>query len=288
VPTASPIAQFTGDEMIRFFAALAALAFASGSALAADLPLPAPVYKAPPLPAPTWTGCYVDAGGGYGLWNVDQHTETFPGLVPTSFPDITDGGRGWLGRFGGGCDYQFGLGGLGNFVIGAFGDYDVMGLQGTNSFQNIGLGGAAGPPTSGVANESSAWYAGARVGYLVTPALLAYGAGGYTQTRFDQVNLTFSATGAPANAFLPSTTFNGWFIGSGYEYALNFSWLPISIPGLFWKTEYRFAEYQTQDVRLLGPGATPGFAQHQSPFVQTVTSSLVWRFNLNGPMVMPH
>ena len=41
---------------------------ALGSANAADLPMPAPVYKAPP-PAPVynWTGCYIGGGGGYAL-----------------------------------------------------------------------------------------------------------------------------------------------------------------------------------------------------------------------------
>ena len=45
-------------------AALVTLA-ALGSAGAADLPMPAPAYKAlpPPLPVYNWTGCYV--GGGY-------------------------------------------------------------------------------------------------------------------------------------------------------------------------------------------------------------------------------
>src|SRR5208282_4006145 len=106
-------------------ASFACVALASGSALAADMPLKA---ELPPAPAPTWTGCYVDAGAGYGMWNIDQHTETLPGLVTTS-TTITDGGRGWLGRFGGGCDYQFSLPNLGNFVIGAFGDYDIMSLN---------------------------------------------------------------------------------------------------------------------------------------------------------------
>ena len=56
--------------------------------------------------APAWTGCYVDAGVGYGLFNQKQHTETFPGLAPTTAGDFDDGGNGWLGRMGAGCDYQ--------------------------------------------------------------------------------------------------------------------------------------------------------------------------------------
>jgi outer membrane immunogenic protein len=127
----------------------------SGSAFAADMSPPPPAFKAPP-PPPSWTGCYLDAGFGYGMWNQDTTSETFPGLVPTTAL-TTLGGRGWLGRFGGGCDYQFSVAGLGNFVIGAFGDYDVMDINGTwedDFFLNAGK-----------ERQSAAWYAGARLGY---------------------------------------------------------------------------------------------------------------------------
>ena len=70
------------------FASSIALALVSGSALAADLyPMKAPT------PAPlTWTGCYVDGGVGYGMWNQDHYVETTSGLVPESGTS-TDGGR---------------------------------------------------------------------------------------------------------------------------------------------------------------------------------------------------
>lgn len=87
------------------FASLAAIALASSSAHAADL---APVYKSPsppPPPAPTlsWTGCYGDGGGGYGLWTLDQQGRNAAGA---SLPGSTIGGRGWYGTLGAGCDYQ--------------------------------------------------------------------------------------------------------------------------------------------------------------------------------------
>ena len=115
------------------------------------------------------------------MWNQDQHTETIPALAATTSGNTTDGGRGWLARFGGGCDYQFG-GGLSNWVVGAFGDYDWMDLKGTNNLANVGLGGGFGAPNAAAEKEQGAWYAGARIGYLVTPALLSYFDGGYTQT----------------------------------------------------------------------------------------------------------
>jgi hypothetical protein len=46
--------------------------------------------------------------------------------------------------------------------------------------------------------------------------------------------------------------------------------------GLFWKSEYRFA-----DFRSIGPG----LAERTHPCVQTVRTELVWRFNFGkGPV----
>jgi outer membrane immunogenic protein len=249
-----------------------------GVASAADMPLKAP---GPAPVASTLSGCYVNVGGGYGMWNQNQHTETYPGLVQTTIADTVDGGKGYLGRFGGGCDYQL-TGTLSNWVVGVLGDYDVMGLKGTDNYQNVGLGAVFGAPTAGPEKENNAWYIGGRVGYLVTPALLSYVSAGYTQTSFGQQNFTFLNTGISANAFLPGTTFQGWFVGGGTEYALNF--FP-TLRGLFWRNEYRYASYSSKDIPLLGPGAAPGFGQHSTPSVQTITSSLVWKFNWAQPVV---
>ncbi len=251
------------------------LALASGVALAADLspPVYAPVYKTPVPPAPTWTGCYIDGGGGYGVSNIDHNFETFPGLAAIS-STTTNGGRGWLGRAGGGCDYQFQLNVFTNWdvVIGAFGDYDFSNIHGTFDNPVNGLGGDL--------NQSSAWYAGGRAGLLVTPRLLTYFDGGYTQARFGQVNLSPVAPTAALPSVLGANTFNGWFIGGGTEYA--FTWLPI--PGLFWRNEYRYTTYDSADIQsfVTATGAPTHFAQHEQPQVQTITTSIVWRFNWTG------
>ncbi len=110
--------------------------------------------------------------------------------------------------------------------------------------------------------------------------MAAYVDGGYTATRFDQVNL-FSAFAPPvATALsLSANTYSGWFLGGGTEYALNMSWVPI--PGLFWRTEYRYASYTAADVPILitATGAPFGVAEHMLKTNQTITSGLVWRFN---------
>ena len=90
---------------------------------------------------------------------------------------------------------------------------------------------------------SSAWSAGGRIGWLAFPSLLTYFSAGYTQATFDRTNLSvafgppFFPLGIPTSAFIDKKTYKGWFLGAGDEYAIGF------LPGLFWKTEYRFSEF---------------------------------------------
>jgi outer membrane immunogenic protein len=267
-------------RLLLGFAVVGALA--SGPALAADL---YPV-KTPPPPL-RWTGCYADAGIGYGMWNQDHYTET-SALIAES-ETTTDGGRGWLGRVGAGCDYQV----MPSIVVGAVGDFYLMGVTGTS---NLNLSTLA--PFSGITGnekETGAWSVGARIGYLITPRLLSYFDGGYTQASFGQVSYVNSATvggvvlGASTGLSMPATTYNGWFIGGGTEYALDMSWIPVQ--GLFWRNEYRFDSYSPHDIGLLcsGGGATCGAAGpagvsvHADKYVQTITSGIVWKFNFGRP-----
>jgi len=79
-------------------------------ALSADLAVKAPTPLPPPVPVLNWTGCYANAGAGYGMYNQD-HQPIDDGI--TFGQDQTAGGRGWLGLVGVGCDYQFSMGSLG-------------------------------------------------------------------------------------------------------------------------------------------------------------------------------
>src|SRR5260221_3043089 len=111
---------------------LTAMAALTGSAYAADMaPRAYTKAPAPVVVVPTWTGCYVGGGGGYGLW--DQENTNFidaTATTPRTQSNLTNsaGGRGYLGTVQVGCDYQFGAAGQ-QFVIGAFGDYDFESLK---------------------------------------------------------------------------------------------------------------------------------------------------------------
>lgn len=263
--------------MKKYLLSAAVVLLFAAPAFPADMPL-----KAPP-PVYSWTGCYLDAGIGYGMWNQDHYGETGPGTLSGSTSTFTrfsvsytNGGRGWAGQAGAGCDYQVAQ----RWVVGVFGDYDPMSFKGTNEFP------ASPPPAgptgiadiSGSEKETGAWGVGGRLGYLLTPALLTYVNGGYTQARFSGVSFFTEYFPSTFTGFsMPAHTYKGWFIGSGMDY--NLGWLP----GLMLRTEYRYASYGAADVPLLtATGALSGDYEHSKKATQTVVTGIVWRFNSWG------
>jgi outer membrane immunogenic protein len=264
----------TGPMKKVLLSVVALTALAVGPAVAADLAQKAPAYiPPPPPPPPSFTGCYVNGGGGYGLWNIDHSGEALGTQVTT---ETTSGGRGWLAGGGGGCDYQFGAGTgfWSNWVVGAFADADWMDLH--KNFE-----GSFGP-FNGDEKESSAWAVGGRIGYLVTPNVFTYWNGGYTQSHFDEINFSSSFGGSPL-AFIDSNTYHGWFIGGGTEIALSGLFgLPLPA-GLFWRSEYRYSSFNSADLPVFFNNGTPiGISENMRPNVQTITTSLVYRFNWWG------
>jgi outer membrane immunogenic protein len=250
---------------IAFHVAAISLLIA-GSASAADLR--APVKAPPPVMAPvvSWTGCYLGAGGGYGM--VDYETQLFNDPAGTAINSPLDqGGRGWFGTVQVGCDLQVG----GSFVIGVFADYDWSGIKGkyTGGDGSVGL-------QSGDVKLENSWAVGGRIGYLVTPSLLAFFSAGYTQADFSGTTFFFP-NGVVDNSAVPGATVSGYFLGGGTEYAL--SWLPFR--GMFWKSEYRFASYDTENLVNFFPatGLPNGVIDRRETYVQTIRSELVWRFN---------
>jgi outer membrane immunogenic protein len=261
-------------------ALVSAIALSPLAAQAADMPVKAP---APPPPVMSWTGCYIDGGVGYGMWNEDN---TLSGALVGGGPAVlvgtttTSGGRGWLGRVGGGCDYQL-SGGMSRWVVGIMGDYDFMSLSGTNNANElIVVPGVGTFPLSSSEKETNAGYVGLRLGYLLTPSILSFVDGGWTGTRFTQTQEIITLTGAPVGAQYPNFRTQGWFLGSGFETPLS-SWMNGLPSGLFLKTEYRYASYSAKNLGefVVATGALTGNVERVRPSNQTVTTSLVWRFN---------
>lgn len=233
----------------------------AGAASAADIRMP---VKAPPPAAVavfSWTGCYVGGGGGYGMFV--QRSQSFAPNGVANELAYDNAGRGWFGTVQVGCDYQA----TSNIVIGAFADYDFGGIKGTFNWNFA--------PQVGEEKLKSSWAAGGRIGYLPSQRLLVFASAGFTEARFGQINLRTANGGTPLPNFVSQHTYSGWFVGTGYEYSLG--WLP----GLFWKTEYRFADYGTESTRIF-VNNTPSDREESRKYIHTVRSELVWRFNAGG------
>ena len=261
--------------MKKVLIALTALAAVTGSASAADLGA-RPYTKAPMAVAPAynWTGFYIFGGGGGGLWAADSNVQTAPGAVALT-RDQRLGGSGWFGTVGIGYDWQFN----GRWVAGIFGDGQFGDIRGSLSDPFFG--------TEGREKLKTSYAAGVRVGYLVAPNVLSYVNGGYSGSEWSGTTQSFNVPGGANVATTGSFQRNGWFIGGGVENNLDI--FGITAPGWFMKTEYRSAFYDRVAlpetfVPAFGGGAT-GTAATFKPWTQTISTSLVYRFNWGGAPV---
>jgi outer membrane immunogenic protein len=130
--------------------------------------------------------------------------------------------------------------------------------------------------------------------------VLSYVNAGYSGSEWSGAGLS-SLTAIPGTttaALTMTSSFrrNGWFVGGGVENNLNI--FGTSAPGWFMKTEYRSAFYDratlaascTAAGAALGcgtgvAGSSPGTAVTFTPWVQTISTSRVYRFNATGPVV---
>jgi outer membrane immunogenic protein len=228
-------------------------------ALAADMAVKAPPPAVAPAPIYNWTGFYLGGGLGYGMWNANEFATEIPsslsGFAGVASQNQTWGGRGWFGTVVGGFDYQFND----RFVAGVFADADYSNIKGHFGDTNL--------EESGEMKQTWAWAAGGRLGYLMLPTLLSYFNVGFTQAHFDQVNLlVFGLT--PSADVLPSQTYNGWFLGGGLETML--------FPGWYLKTEYRFADYGSKDIQVVGTNTN--YVLNSHPLVQTIRAEITYKF----------
>ena len=264
--------------MKKLVLALTAVAAFTGSALAADLPARAPYTKAPMMPEPVynWTGFYVFGGAGGGVWDADTTTQNTTTGAPFLPVNQKQGGDGWFGTVGAGYDWQFNH----SWVIGLFADGQFGSLKGTIQDQ--------GPFAAGDIKNNDSWAVGGRLGWLVAPNVLSYVNAGYSNAHWSGTTLVQTGgNGIPGTVIGSTNGFNtgGWFIGGGMENNLNI--FGITAPGWFMKTEYRAAYYdRTNITEINAPGVRPFNTDITfKPLVQTISTSLVYRFNWGGPLV---
>jgi outer membrane immunogenic protein len=248
-----------------WLAGVALAALLTHPAAAADMPV-----KAPPALAPafSWTGLYVGGGVGHGAFTFRNQDISTSG-APTSL-EYSSGGKGWLATVIVGFDFQF----SDRLVAGVFADYDWTDLRGEHGFHDAGY--------SGTLRQRSAWAAGARVGWLVTPYTLFYITAGYTETRFSGVNFLVFPAGQLC-CFQNGATFSGGFVGAGAETRLWSNW--------FGRIEYRYAAYGRKDVPVfdetgVGYGGSPFFTRME-PTVQTIRAAVTYKLGGLGVAAAP-
>jgi len=224
-----------------------------GSAMAADLPVKAPV--APPPPVLSWTGCYIgaNAGGGWGA------KDYFDPQAP--IPENNLSGHRISGGVAGGqagCDYQFG-----RWVVGLQGAYDWANLKGTHL-----------SPFLDYFNTSVPWYATAtaRFGYTFTPNLLLYVNGGAAWVRDHETKVDFLTGLLEGTADI---TRRGWLVGAGGEYLITPNWSVFA--------EYNYMDFGRRQTIYATPDIPPVFFPHDiKQQVQTVRVGVNVRFNPFG------
>ena len=119
---------------------------------------------------------------------------------------------------------------------------------------------------------------------MVTPNVFTYWNGGFTQTHFDGVNFSLTTPNFQTTGFSGGQTYNGWFLGGGTEIALSGLFgLPLPLPpGLFWRSEYRYSSFNSANLAVTPIGGGVLGVENMHPYVQTITTSLVYRFNWLG------
>jgi outer membrane immunogenic protein len=227
-------------------AGIATAALCGAPAIAADMPVKAPVYKAAPTPIFNWTGFYIGGHVGYGWSKVDNLYGPLAGPGAFTSDGGKSDGKGWLGGVHAGYNVQ-----NGNLVWGFELDGDYTGIKGDDH----GVGGDT--------NQFKApWLASARLraGVVTMQRTLWYvtGGGAYMRGEADALNVVGQPT-VGRNLW-------GWTVGGGVEYALTNNWIG--------RIEYRYSDFGHADFPL----AIAGYTQRSAPTLQTVTAGISYKY----------
>lgn len=173
-----------------------------GSVQTADFPVKAPIYKARPAPAVSWTGFYVGINGGFG-GDKFEYPFTIAGVGGSA--SFTS--SGWFGGGQIGYNYEFSPA----WVAGIEADIEAADIDGMPKASAAGLSLRAGTKLD--------WFGTVRgrIGYLLTPSALLYGTGGWAYGH------TTSSINIDPGIFSVSYDHDksGWAAGGGLEYALT-------------------------------------------------------------------
>ncbi len=129
-------------------------------------------------------------------------------------------------------------------LIGAFADIDFY-IDGESAFSEKYYHGSA--QIDGNFDLNNVWSVGGKLGFLVTPRVLLFGVGGYTEARIDaSASASFKWDGLPVHTVSMDfpDELRGWFVGGGAELKLR---KDVSL-----RLEYRYSHFGSESVSASG------------------------------------
>lgn len=204
-----------------FLVSTALVMLAAGSAMAADLPVNAPIVA--PLPAcAQFGGFYVGGNVGWKYRNNDWTDKDNFGFNFTGLDNIghgTENGNGWEAGVQSGYNFQFHC-----TVWGIQGDWNWTDAKVSDFFAETGT---PFPGTFGYSSKEK-WFGTLRTrSGVVVDNLLLYITGGFAWANFNR-NLVYNDGVGDVQAFSSSKTRLGFVVGAGTEWALNANWSVVS------------------------------------------------------------
>jgi outer membrane immunogenic protein len=240
-------------------ALLGATALSFTAAQAADLPVKAPVYKAPPPALYNWSGCYFGGHAGVGWarteWTNTANTTAFGDLSPGE--GFTHTKSGFVGGGQLGCNYQ-----VNQWVFGIEGTFAGSTIKGdlTNTVFGAGFDDVFSTRINSIATVTG------RIGYAFNN-WLPYIKGGYAGAN-NKFGVSDTA-GANQGSGSETKWHNGWTVGGGLEYGLTRNWI-IGI-------EYDYIGLQTKSYAVQG-GSTGVYTFDVKPKIHEVLLRISYKF----------
>ncbi|MCP4616475.1 MAG: outer membrane beta-barrel protein [Bradyrhizobium sp.] len=237
--------------MKKFAAAAILLALGAPAAMAADMPVKAPLAAS--VQVYNWTGFYGGVNVGYEWGKADWSYYNLAGQTLTRNPE------GWW--FGGhlGAQYQY--------------QQFVLGIEGSWS-GDITNNKSVGPdaPIFAAAFDAGVKFdglitAGGRLGWVFSPQWMLYASGGWTQAN---VWSGYWVKGFPQLPVQVRVPHEGWYAGGGIDYLLT-NWMYVGL-------EYRHIELDTE---LHSPTVIPatGSARYVAPSMDLVQLRLGFKIS---------
>jgi outer membrane immunogenic protein len=225
----------------------------------ADIPVRAPVYKAPAVMPHSWNGCYAGAQVGYAwvrdrLTEINQTTGVVSDFSPSAVGDPSGVKLGGMA----GCNWQW----SGNWVSGLEGDgewTDVTG--GTTEFPNTGI-------PADIYETQINWQASirARMGYGFDRTLL-YVTGG---AAFADIKHSYAVPTVGVSQDFTKTRV-GWTVGGGIEQAITPDWTV--------RLEYRYSDFgMISNVPNLPAGNWTTYTEEHNVTEHAVRLGIAYKF----------